>query len=175
MNSYLQIYCDNRETLLKEDSSLKKEQVVLQSELLYELLVPRSRERYDGVRRNFFGYVEWRHGLEDDIFFSLVEQTLISPEPPRVISYLKRLLDLFEQDEQSFPSMYALLDTEAKKASMLLQYELAGAKLEAGYDLCLSDIQGVGQDIRKQSSFEGVDSEGRKKQVRIVRRSIQEV
>src|SRR5215471_18576816 len=108
MNSNLQVFCENWESLLKQDPSLKKEQVFLQSELLYELLVPRSRQRYDGVRRNFFGYAEWRHRLDDDIFFNLIEQSEIFVDPDNLINYLSRMLDLLKQGAESFPNMYFL-------------------------------------------------------------------
>jgi hypothetical protein len=159
---------ENREAELSTNPKLDSSEVSWQSELFYELLVPSSRRRYDGQRRNLFGFLEWRFQLEDSVFFNLVEQEITTVESAALVAYLTSLIELIERNGDEFPSVYTIRAAVDHQQSKWLKYvELNGGKVEAGYDYCLAEVNGVWHDLRAESSFEAVDSSGRKKRVEI--------
>jgi len=173
MEGWILISCENQVELLEQVPAIDTAQVSWRSDSLYDLLVPKSRQRYDGQRRNFFAYAEWRYGLEDNVFFHCLEDPQSYLQPGPVVSYLSKLLQLLEDEDNEFPFIYSIEDADATGKVLLRSFlPLRGVKLEAGYDHCLADVDGVWEDLREAAFFEGVGGDGGKRRLPIAKRTV---
>jgi hypothetical protein len=161
MKSTVQIFCEGYDRILKGDASLKKEDVLVESEQLHDLLLPRSRQRFEAQRHNLFSFAEWRFGLGNDLFFNLLESETLTVEPDRLIKYLTALIALLEIEKDSFPQYYSLF-REYGPDLFVWEYELRNGKVLAGYDLCMFDEGGVWHDLRASDHLDGEDRSGQK-------------
>ncbi len=156
-------------------SQSEKNEVAWQSQAFHELVVPVSRQRYDGQRRNLFGYVEWRYQLEDSVFFNLAELERTTVDSVDLISYLTRLMALIDDEGNDFPRVFSVRDAEGKlPTTQLDDVELNGGRIETGYDYCQAEINGVWQDLRSETFFEAVDASGENRKFEIVAVSLKD-
>lgn len=160
---------ENWQEVLRSNPQFATAESSWRSQSFHELLVPVSRQRYDGQRRNLFGFVEWRYQLEDSVFFNLAEQERATVDAADFVAYLTRLMALIDNEGNDFPRVFAVRDAAAKMpVSQFGDLEMSGGRIEAGYDYCQAEINGVWQDLRSESFFEAVSASGENKKFEIV-------